>query len=57
MMIILVALSILLHEGIVDLLVFLTTFWPPYALLVFEAGIPLLLLIVVLARGKGGRKG
>jgi len=54
--IILVALSILIHEGIVDLFDFLARFWPPYALLVFEAGIPLVLLLVALVRGKGRRK-
>lgn len=53
--VIVVALSILLHEGIVDLLDFLGRVWPPYALIVFEVGIPLLLLIVALARGKGGK--
>jgi len=50
-----VALSIFLHEGIVDLLGFLAMVWPPYALIVFETGIPLVLLIVALARGKGGK--
>ena len=54
--IILVALSILIHNGIVDLLDFLTRVWQPYALLVFEGGIPLVLLIVALARRKGGKK-
>ncbi|MBZ4653978.1 MAG: putative rane protein [Peptococcaceae bacterium] len=54
--IILVALSILIHEGIVDLFDFLARVWPPYALIVFEAGIPLVLLLVALVRGKGGRK-
>lgn len=55
--VILVALSILIHEGIVDLLDFLARVWPPYALIVFEVGIPLVLLIVALARGKGGKSG
>ncbi|MHB1043165.1 MAG: GerAB/ArcD/ProY family transporter [Eubacteriales bacterium] len=55
--VILVALSILIHEGVVDLLDFLARVWPPYALIVFQVGIPLTLLIVALARGKGGKGG
>ncbi|MDK2823179.1 MAG: spore germination protein [Clostridia bacterium] len=54
--IILVALSILIHDGIVDLLDFLKRVWPPYALIVFEAGIPLVLLIIAVVGRKGGRK-
>lgn len=53
--VIVVALSILLHESIVDLLDFLARVWPPYALSIFEAGIPLALLFIALARGKGGK--
>jgi spore germination protein KB len=53
--VILVALSILLHEGIVDQLDFVARTWPPYALIVFEMGIPLVLLFVTLVRGKGGK--
>lgn len=51
--VILVALAALC-ENIVELLDFLATAWPPYALSVFEVGMPLVLLIVALARGKGG---
>jgi spore germination protein KB len=54
--VIMVALSYVIHEGVVDLLDFLTLVWPPYALS-FEVGIPALLLIVALARGKGGKYG
>ncbi|MGB9825294.1 MAG: GerAB/ArcD/ProY family transporter [Desulfofundulus sp.] len=53
--VIVVALSILIHEGIVDMLDFIDRVWPFYALSIFEAGIPLLLLVVALARGKGGK--
>jgi len=45
----------LLCRNIVDLIGFIATSWPPYAIIVFEAGIPLLLLVVALARGKGGK--
>lgn len=55
--VILVALSILLHENVVDMLHFLAQVWPPYALIVFQVGIPLVLLIIALARGKGGKSG
>ncbi|MCL6635667.1 MAG: endospore germination permease [Peptococcaceae bacterium] len=51
---VLVAMSILLHPSILELLRFLDQVWPPYALSVFEAGIPLLLLVTALVRGKGG---
>lgn len=50
---VLVAMSILLHPSILDLLDFLGRLWPSYAP-VFEVGIPLLLLITALVRGKGG---
>ncbi|HAG06633.1 MAG: putative membrane protein, partial [Clostridia bacterium 62_21] len=54
--VLLVALSILLWgENIVEMLYFLTEVYAPFSLLVFEVGIPLLLLIVALARRKGGR--
>jgi spore germination protein KB len=52
--VVLVALAALCRN-IVELLNFLATAWPPYALGLFEAGIPLLLLVVARARGKGGR--
>lgn len=54
--IILVALSILIHENSVQLFDFLTRVWPPYAIIFFEVGIPLALLIIALIRGKGVRK-
>lgn len=53
--IILVALSILIHDNTSQLLDFLARVWPPYAV-VFEAVIPLALLIMALARKKGGKK-
>lgn len=53
--VILVALSMLIHEGIVDLLDFLGHVWPPYALSIFELGIPLVLLIIGMVRRKGGK--
>lgn len=45
----------LLCQNVVDLLDFAGRAWPPYALTLFEAGIPLMLLIVALVRGKGRR--
>lgn len=54
--VILVALAMLSHESVVDLLDFIAMTWPPYAL-IFEAGFPLLLLLVALARGKRGERG
>lgn len=53
---VLVAMSTLLHPNISDLLHFLTHFWPPYAIIVFEVGLPLLLLVVSLSRGIGGTR-
>lgn len=54
--VILVAFSILLYgENIVEMLHFISMVWGPLNLIVFEAGIPLILLIVALARGKGGK--
>ncbi|MCL6635675.1 MAG: endospore germination permease [Peptococcaceae bacterium] len=49
----LVMLSILVHRNILELVAFLGTVWPPYALTVFEVGIPLLLLAVASIRGLG----
>ncbi|NPV71551.1 MAG: endospore germination permease [Firmicutes bacterium] len=43
-----------LCPSIVDLFDFIAGGWPPYALIVFEAGIPLALLIVAFIRGRGG---
>ncbi|OPX83512.1 MAG: Spore germination protein YndE [Pelotomaculum sp. PtaB.Bin104] len=51
--VILLALSIMAHDSILDLFTFLGRFWGPYALIVFEAGIPLLLLIIAVIRGQG----
>ncbi len=54
--VILVALSILLHgENIVEVLHYIPHVEVPFLLIVFEVGIPLLLLIVALVRGKGGK--
>jgi len=53
---VLVAMSILLHPSILDLLDFLDRVWPPYSLSTFEVGIPLLLLVTALVRGKGGKQ-
>jgi spore germination protein KB len=43
-----------LCPNVVDLLGFISMTWPPYALLIFEAGIPLMLLTVALVRRKQG---
>jgi len=48
-----IAMSIMLHPGIPDLLDFRGRVWPVYALSAFEAGLPLALLVTALARGKG----
>lgn len=54
--VILVAFSILLHgENIVEMLHYISLVEVPFFLIVFEVGIPLLLLIVALVRGKGGK--
>lgn len=52
---VLMAMSVLLNPSILKLLDFLGRVWPPYSLSIFEAGIPLLLLIISLVRRKGGR--
>ncbi|HHW02174.1 MAG TPA: endospore germination permease [Thermoanaerobacterales bacterium] len=44
--IIIVALSVLIHEGIVNQLDFLMNTWPFYSIIIFETGIPLLLWLV-----------
>ncbi|MFZ5944644.1 MAG: GerAB/ArcD/ProY family transporter [Bacillota bacterium] len=55
--IILVALSILQWgESIVDMLHFITKVYVPMLLIIFEVGIPLVLMIVAMARRKGGKK-
>ncbi len=50
-----VILSIHLFEGVADLLEFLSITFAVYALSTFEVGIPLLLLLTALIRGKGGK--
>jgi len=50
--ILLFATAILLHDSILDLFTFLGTAWPPFALTTFQGGIPLLLLLIALIRGK-----
>lgn len=52
--VILVALA-LLCRNIAYLLDFTSRVWPPYSLSVYEAGIPLVMLIVALIRKKGGK--
>lgn len=55
--VILTALSILLWgENIVDMLHFIAQVYVPFCLIVLEVGIPLLLLVVALARGKRGKR-
>lgn len=49
-----VILSIHLFEGVADLVEFLTVTFPVYALSTFEVGIPALLLLTALIRGKRG---
>lgn len=54
--VILLALSIMIHESILGLFTFLGTFWGPYALTIFQVGIPFLLLVAAVMRGQGGRQ-
>lgn len=54
--VILIALSIMVHDSILGLFTFLGTFWGPYALTIFQVGIPLLLLVVAAIRGQGGTR-
>ncbi len=51
--VILLALSVMLHDSTIDLFNFLSTFWGPYALSLFQAGIPFFLLAVAAVRGLG----
>jgi len=53
---ILLALSIMAHDSIMDLFVFLGTYMGPYSLTIFEAGLPFLLLVVAVLRGQGGAR-
>ena len=54
--VILFALSIMLHDSIMDLYTFLGTSWPPFALTTFEGGFTLLLLVIAMLRGQGGSR-
>lgn len=54
--IILIAMSILIHDSIMDLFTFLGTSWPPFALITFEGGFTLLLLLIAAFRGQGGKQ-
>ncbi|OPX83509.1 MAG: Spore germination protein YndE [Pelotomaculum sp. PtaB.Bin104] len=51
--VIFLALSIMAHDSIMDLLTYLGMFAPIYGLIVFQVGIPLLLLLVAVIRGQG----
>lgn len=53
--ILVVILSIHLFQGVVDLVEFLSVTFPVYALSTFEVGIPALLLVIALIRGKGAK--
>jgi len=53
--IILGALSIVIHPSILELEHFLGKIWPVYAISVFEVGLPLLLLLIAMVRGQGGK--
>ncbi len=52
--VILVALSSIVARNILELVHFIAYVWPPYALLTFEFGIPLTLLVIALVRKQGG---
>lgn len=52
--VILLALSILVADNLLELYRFLAEIWPIYGLTSFELGIPLVLLLVALIRGQGG---
>ncbi len=54
--VIFLALSIMLHDSVMDLFVFVSTYWSVLALTVFELGLPLLLLVVAVIRGQGGSR-
>jgi len=53
--VIVLALSIMAHDSILDLYTFLGTSALPFSI-VFQAGIPLLLLVVAVFRGRGGSR-
>ncbi|MDA8235464.1 MAG: endospore germination permease [Clostridia bacterium] len=53
--IILGAMSILIHPSILELEHFLGKVWPVYAISTFEVGLPLLLLLIAIIRGKRGK--
>lgn len=54
--VIIFALAIMAHDSLLDLFTFLGMFWGPYALTIFQAGIPLLLLVVAVLRRQGGKQ-
>ncbi|MDA8235467.1 MAG: endospore germination permease [Clostridia bacterium] len=49
------AMSILIHPSILELEHFIGKIWPVYAITTFEVGIPVLLLLIAILRGKGGK--
>ncbi|RJQ28852.1 MAG: spore gernimation protein [Peptococcaceae bacterium] len=53
--VILAALFMLIHKGVLEEYYFLAWVWPLYSLIIFEAGLPLLLLVVAALRGLGGK--
>jgi spore germination protein KB len=55
--VILTALFMLIHKGILEEYYFLAWVWPLYSLIIFEAGLPFLLLAVAAIRGVGGKSG
>lgn len=54
--VILLALSIMAHDSILDLFTLVSLYWGPYALTLYQAGIPLLLLAVAVIRGHRGAR-
>jgi spore germination protein KB len=56
LMVIVLALNIALHDSIMHLFSFLGTFWGPYSLTLFQAGIPFFLLVIAILRGQGVKK-
>ena len=54
--VILLFMSITIHDTILGLFTFLATVWPPFALSIFQVGLPFLLLVVAVLRGQGGKR-
>ncbi|TYO97302.1 GerAB/ArcD/ProY family transporter [Desulfallas thermosapovorans] len=54
--VILAALSMAMADNILEISHFIAYIWPPYALITFELGIPVLLLTIALLRKQGGNK-